>query len=91
MTNPSREQSAFDPQLAVEALLAARNSGAALDDLPARGRPETPEQAYAIQDAVARNLGPVAAWKVGVDEGQVAEWRVYADNEPIRRLMAKAG
>lgn len=26
-----------------------------------------------------------------VDEGQVAEWRVYADNEPIRRLMAKAG
>ena len=65
MTESSREESAFDPHLAVEALLAARKSRAALEDLPARGRPKSPEQAYAIQDAVARNLGPVVAWKVG--------------------------
>jgi hypothetical protein len=23
------------------------------------------------------------------DDGRVAEWRVYADNEPMRKLMAK--
>ena len=23
-----------------------------------------------------------------VDEGKIAEWRVYADNEPIRKIMA---
>jgi ketosteroid isomerase-like protein len=30
---------------------------------------------------------PVAI-RVLVEEGLVAEWRVYADNEPIRKLMA---
>jgi ketosteroid isomerase-like protein len=24
-----------------------------------------------------------------IEDGRVAEWRVYADNEPIRKLMAK--
>lgn len=28
-----------------------------------------------------------AAWKAVVHGGLIAEWRVYADNEPIRRLM----
>lgn len=28
-----------------------------------------------------------AAWKAVVRDGLIAEWRVYADNEPIRRLM----
>lgn len=31
-----------------------------------------------------------AAWRARIDDGKVAEWRVYADNEPIRRLMAKS-
>ena len=26
-----------------------------------------------------------------VENGKVAEWRVYSDNEPIRRLIARAG
>ena len=26
-----------------------------------------------------------------IEEGKVAEWRVYCDNEPIRQRMAKAG
>lgn len=26
-----------------------------------------------------------------VEEGKVAEWRVYCDNEPIRQRMAKSG
>ena len=30
-----------------------------------------------------------AAWRAEVREDLVAEWRVYADNEPIRRLMAR--
>jgi uncharacterized protein (TIGR02246 family) len=32
-----------------------------------------------------------AAWKAVVEGGLVAEWRVYADNEPMRELMRRAG
>lgn len=32
-----------------------------------------------------------AVFRAFVEEGKVAEWRVYADNEPIRTLMAKQG
>jgi uncharacterized protein (TIGR02246 family) len=28
-----------------------------------------------------------AAWRAVIRDGCVAEWRIYADNEPIRRLM----
>lgn len=31
-----------------------------------------------------------AAWRVVVRDGKVAEWRVFADNEPIRRLAGAA-
>jgi hypothetical protein len=31
---------------------------------------------------------PIAI-RASIDDGLVAEWRVYADNEPIRKLMAK--
>ena len=30
-----------------------------------------------------------AAFRVLVEDGRVAEWRVYADNEPIREVMKK--
>lgn len=33
---------------------------------------------------------PVAI-RAFVQEGRIAEWRVYADNEPLRKLMAQAG
>ena len=37
---------------------------------------------------LAQNCWEVpAAWKAVVRDGLVAEWRVFADNEPIRRLM----
>jgi hypothetical protein len=29
-----------------------------------------------------------AAWKAVVEDGRVAEWRVYCDNEPARKIMA---
>ena len=32
-----------------------------------------------------------AAWRGKVREARLAEWRVYADNEPLRQLMRKAG
>ena len=31
-----------------------------------------------------------AAWRAERKDGLLTEWRVYADNEPIRQLMAKA-
>jgi len=32
-----------------------------------------------------------AAWRVVVEDGLVAEWRVYSDNEPMRERMRRAG
>ncbi|MGO9777235.1 MAG: nuclear transport factor 2 family protein [Terracidiphilus sp.] len=32
-----------------------------------------------------------AALRAVIEDGKVAEWRVYADNEPMRRLVAKCG
>jgi ketosteroid isomerase-like protein len=39
-----------------------------------------------LQTAESRWETP-AAFRVNVENGKVAEWRVYADNEPIRRLV----
>ena len=30
-----------------------------------------------------------AAWRVVISDGLVAEWRVYADNQPLRKLMGE--
>jgi ketosteroid isomerase-like protein len=30
-----------------------------------------------------------AAFRAVIQDGKIAEWRVYADNDPIRRLMAR--
>ncbi|MGB8028820.1 MAG: nuclear transport factor 2 family protein [Terracidiphilus sp.] len=32
-----------------------------------------------------------AAFRAQVEHGKVAEWRVYADNEPIRQVVARQG
>ncbi len=32
-----------------------------------------------------------AAWRAKVEGGLVAEWRVYADNKPMRERMRRAG
>ena len=31
-----------------------------------------------------------AAWRATVQSGKIAEWRVYADNQPLRKLMGDA-
>jgi 2-keto-4-pentenoate hydratase len=46
-------------------LVGARQGGHRLADLPEDVRPATIEDAYAIQDAANRHLGPVGGWKVG--------------------------
>jgi len=45
----------------------------------ARGGQMRPENAWHTPIAV----------RAQVEDGLVAEWRVYADNEPIRKMMAK--
>src|SRR5690242_8116097 len=50
---------------AVDALTAARGSRCLLDALPRSARPADKAEAYAIQNEVARRIGPVTAWKVG--------------------------
>ncbi|GJD48987.1 2-keto-4-pentenoate hydratase [Methylobacterium crusticola] len=71
----------FDPAAAAAALLAARRTGARLAALPEPGRPATEAEAYAVQDAVARQLGPVVAWKVGAPSATAAPARapLHAD------------
>jgi hypothetical protein len=61
--------------------------------------PAPPSYFPAAQPKAAEEAGgqlnPENAWKtpialrVLVENGRVAEWRVYADNEPIRELMRK--
>lgn len=54
-----------DIDAAAAALLDARRSGTRLDALPEGAKPSSEAEAYAVQDAIARALGPVAGWKVG--------------------------
>lgn len=46
-----------------------------------------PEGSRRVEDAW---LVP-AAWRARVTEGRVAEWRVYVDNDPLRRRIAAHG
>lgn len=64
-----------DHSRAAAALLQARRTRQWLQALPEPARPGTLGDAYAIQDLVARELGPVAGWKVGA---------ASADSEPFR-------
>jgi 2-keto-4-pentenoate hydratase len=52
-------------QRAATLLLDARKTGRALADLPADCRPGNAEEAYAVQDEVAKHLGPIRGWKTG--------------------------
>jgi 2-keto-4-pentenoate hydratase len=50
---------------ATRVLLDARATGTRLAALPPASRPLTAAEAYRIQDAVVRGLGPIVGWKVG--------------------------
>ncbi len=45
----------------------------------AAGRKPLPERRWRIP----------AAWRCRVVRGRVAEWQVYADNDPVRRILAE--
>ena len=60
----------FDVEQAAALLVAARQQHRQIE--PFTPGPARAEEAYAVQDAVARRLGPIAAWKVGAKApGQV--------------------
>jgi 2-keto-4-pentenoate hydratase len=46
-------------------LIKARESGKGLERLPVKLSPQNLEEAYAVQDAVIEELGPIGGWKVG--------------------------
>jgi 2-keto-4-pentenoate hydratase len=50
---------------AAELLLEARRTLVPIAELPVGLRPQTIEQAYAIEDMIAEALGPIGGWKVG--------------------------
>jgi hypothetical protein len=49
----------------------------------------TPDQAPALELKPENEWKTPAAFRVLVENGLVAEWQVYADNEPIRELIRK--
>lgn len=55
---------------AVELLIAARRDMRLLPGLPEACRPQTTEDAFAIQDAFVRTTGGVAGWKIGATSAQ---------------------
>ncbi|MET0217788.1 MAG: fumarylacetoacetate hydrolase family protein [Burkholderiales bacterium] len=55
---------------AANLLVEARRTGNRISSLPDSCKPSTPEDAYAIQDAVAARLGAVGGWKVGAGSPQ---------------------
>jgi 2-keto-4-pentenoate hydratase len=65
----------FEPSRAAAELLHARKNKHLLEQLPEGSRPASEADAYAIQDLVAKALGPVVAWKVG---------SATAESEPFR-------
>lgn len=64
---------------AVNCLLSARRGGNRPEALPSGSNPSSWEDVYAIQDAVFRQLGPLAGWKVGA---------VTPEAEPFRAALA---
>lgn len=50
---------------AAEILLKARREVTPVQELPVKLRPQTLEEAYALQDIMAQALSPIGGWKVG--------------------------
>ena len=55
---------------AANCLMQARQSGERLEVLPPEWRPVSRMDAYAIQDIQLKELGPIAAWKVGAKDSE---------------------
>jgi hypothetical protein len=51
-----------------------------------------PAASHEVESAIGPNgfWEVPAAWLAAVQDGKIAEWRVYADNQPLRKLMGDA-
>src|SRR5947199_10876510 len=64
---------------AAELFVAARGTGQLLDALPASCKPQTLEDAFAIQDATLAALGEtVAGWKAAIVDGRAVRGAIMA-------------
>ena len=56
------------------------------------GAPVQPGASQSVESALGPNgfWEVPAAWRAVVQDGKIAEWRVYADNQPLRKLMGDA-
>jgi len=64
---------------AAELLVAARRTGKLLDALPASCRPQTLDDAHAIQDATLAALGEtIAGWKAAIVDGRAVRGAIMA-------------
>lgn len=70
-------------EAAAERLLAARNGGPRIVDLPPALRPSDWKTAYAVQDALISRLGPVVGWKVGAADPQAEPFRAALTGQTV--------
>ena len=56
------------------------------------GAPAQHSGEHGVESAIGPNgfWEVPAAWLAAVQDGKIAEWRVYADNQPLRKLMGDA-
>lgn len=81
---------AFDPQTSAAVLTMARQGRTPRPlDLPAALRPQNLAQAYAVQDAVVRERGEIAGWKVGAASPQAQPARAALTGDSV--WVAPAG
>ncbi len=73
----------IDIDAAARALVDARRTGTRLDALPEGARPGSEAEAYAVQDAIAKTLGPVAGWKVGAPGPTATPARAFLHADTI--------
>jgi len=62
-------------------LMNARRTGDPIDDLPPDLQPDSLEEAYVVQDTLAKEYGPIGGWKVGA---------TAADATPVFAPMPRA-
>ena len=81
---------AFDPFASAAVITMARQGRTQRPlDLPAALRPQDAAQAYAVQDAVVRERGEVAGWKVGAASPQAQPARAALTSDSV--WVAPAG
>ncbi|UFN49297.1 fumarylacetoacetate hydrolase family protein [Roseomonas sp. OT10] len=82
------DDASFPADEAAALLLAARRENRLLPTLPGPLRPRSAAQAYAVQDAVLRGLGPVGGWKAGPPK---PDGQIFASAVPQALVLRDPG